>query len=56
VAPHPAGALYERGLFRLRRGRTPLAVDDLEQASRLAPGWQEPLRALAALGRKPQAR
>jgi len=55
VAPHPAGALYERGLFRLRRGTTALGIADLEQAARLAPGWAEPVRALEALGRLPPA-
>jgi tetratricopeptide (TPR) repeat protein len=45
-----AGTLYERGLFRLRRGNLTGAQRDLRQASELDPGWPAPRQALERLG------
>lgn len=45
-----AGTYYERGMFRLRRDDPSGAVDDLTEAARRAPDWDEPRRALRALG------
>jgi tetratricopeptide (TPR) repeat protein len=53
AAPESAGAHHERAMFRLRRGRTQEAVADLLVASRLAPGWEEPLEVLRSLGIDP---
>ena len=50
VAPDSAGAHHERGMFLLRHNRPIEAIDDLRAASRLAPGWDEPLRALRSMG------
>jgi tetratricopeptide (TPR) repeat protein len=47
-----AGTYYERGMFRLRRGETAGAADDLRQAVRLDPGWPPPREALARLGER----
>lgn len=48
-----AGAWYERGAFRLRRGDPLGAERDWLEAARLDPGWEEPRRALRELGRRP---
>jgi tetratricopeptide (TPR) repeat protein len=44
-----AGAYYERGMFRARRGDQAGARADLERAARLAPGWPAPATALRRL-------
>jgi tetratricopeptide (TPR) repeat protein len=45
-----AGTLYERGLFRLRRGDLTGAARDLRAASELDPRWPAPRQALERLG------
>jgi 4-amino-4-deoxy-L-arabinose transferase-like glycosyltransferase len=55
ASPSSAGARHERGLFRLRRGETAAAVADLQEAARLAPGWDEPRAVLRSLGAQPGA-
>ncbi len=50
VAPSSAGAHQERAMFRLRRGQTAAAIEDLRRAADLAPGWEEPLSVLRSLG------
>lgn len=44
-----AGIFFERGLFRMRRGRRQGAREDFERAIELAPAWPEPRAALRSL-------
>lgn len=53
VAPDSAGAHVERGKFLLRQNRPVEAIVDLQEAARLAPGWDEPKRILRSLGFAP---
>ncbi len=55
ASPSSAGARHERALFRLRWGDTAAAVADLQEAARLAPGWDEPRAMLRSLGAQPGA-
>jgi len=53
AAPDSAGAYHERGMYLLRQGRSTEAVADLQNAARLAPGWEEPRQMLRRLGLDP---
>lgn len=51
--PEDASAHFALGTLLARSGRRAEAVAHLREAARLAPGWDEPARALAELGAAP---